>query len=137
MNWVLKVSRRQVNGTLHPNRQHPGTPIFENIHIYSGKWLLSFYPSIEAHPYRRVTAQLVAIRGGGVISRTPRGPERAPPQWISSLRYSLFPSFQAARRRHLVPLRPGEWTPHQSDCSTARSTAPDPASRRRSGEAES
>jgi hypothetical protein len=31
------------------------------------------------------------------------------PQWIWSLRYPLFPSFQAARLRHLVSLRPGEW----------------------------
>ena len=31
-----------------------------------------------------------------------------PPQWIWSLGYPLFPSFQAARR-HLVPSRPGEW----------------------------
>ena len=45
---------------------------------------------------RWVIAQLVAIRGGGVISRTPREPERAPPaQWIRSLRYSLFFSFHA------------------------------------------
>ncbi len=75
--------------------------------------------------YRRVIAQLVASRGGGVISRTPRGPSEL-------LRRSGFgcsrTSFQAERRRHLVPSLPvGEWTPHRSDCSTARPTAPDPA----------
>jgi hypothetical protein len=36
-----------------------------------------------------------------------------PPQWIFPLRYSSR--------------RVGEWTPHRSDCSTARPTAPTPA----------
>ena len=38
--------------------------------------------------------------------RPPQVPERAPPpQWIWSLWYPLFPSFQAARLRHLFPIR--------------------------------
>ena len=45
-----------------------------------------------------------------IFSQPFRVQERAPPpQWIRSLWYPLFPSFQATRRRHLVPLRPGEW----------------------------
>ena len=43
-----------------------------------------------------------------IFTQPLRVPERAPPpQWIWSLRYPLFSSFQAARLRHLVLLRPG------------------------------
>jgi hypothetical protein len=51
-----------------------------------------------------------------------RVPERAhPPKWIWSLRYPLFPSFQAAAAAScsLPSRRVGEWTPHRSGCSTA------------------
>jgi hypothetical protein len=77
--------------------------------------------------YRRVIAQLVAIRGGGVISRTPRGPSEL-------LHRSEFgrPGIHcscgaAAASCSFSFRRVGEWAPHRSDCSTARPTAPGPA----------
>ena len=111
--WVLKAAHPPGTGKPEQHR------IFDNTLGNTQKLKMYTYTQANGYSvsilvkrprYRRVIAQLVAIRGGGVISRTPRGPKRAPPpQWIWSLRYSLFPSFQAARRRHLVPSRPGEW----------------------------
>jgi hypothetical protein len=76
--------------------------------------------------YRRAIAQLVAIREGGAISRTPRGPSEL-------LRRSGFgrsgtpccpPSRRCGGGILFLPVqRVGEWTPHRSDCSTARPTA--------------
>ena len=74
--------------------------------MYSSNWLLSFYPSKEASisPGHCPTGSHQGRRRNFAYSpRTERAP---PPQWIWSLWYPLLPSFQAARRRHLVPSRP-------------------------------
>jgi hypothetical protein len=115
------------------------TPILKTIHIYSNGLLSSILVKrriliagsqpTENHPGRR--------RNFAYSPRTEASSSATVDLVAPVLLLPLLPGGAAAASCSPPSRRVGEWTPHQSDCSTARPMAPYPASRRRSGEAES
>ena len=66
--------------------------------------------------YRRVIAQLVAIRGGAYSPRTEASSFAAVDLVAPVLLVPLLPGGAAAASFYPPSRRVGEWTPHQSDC---------------------
>jgi hypothetical protein len=115
-------SRRQA-----PIQQHPR---IENVHIYSNKWLLSSYPSTEASislSHRPTGSHQGRRRSFAYSPRTGASSSTAADLVAPVLLVPLLPSGAAAASCSFSSRRVGEWTPHRSDCSTARPTAPAPA----------
>jgi hypothetical protein len=108
---VTLLDTTGTTGTLKGQQIRQTPNIIDHIHIYQAvqkREKKTVGENNSSHEYIYKKAKEAKSSDATIFPQSLRVPERAPPpQWIWSLWYPLFSSFQAARLQHLVLLLPG------------------------------
>ena len=118
-NWLGRIMSDSywLKPNSHPNAKRNGFVSGKKrgkknkMEVGESSWIFLALCLLSGFPFNLFGEERNPRSDATIFPQPLRVPERAPPpQWIWSLGYPLFPSFQAARRWHLVPLlRPGKW----------------------------